>query len=189
MSPRIDSRPSGAQRVHEAPPSIQRHVGVAAALQNQISVEHAAAQLAADQRLGVPGVRGTQQIQAGERRHELDGRGGAARSVAVLARQHAAGLRHRRPRSSRRSRGAVPLRWCRATGRRHRGSPPSAASGSGGRARASASASASAASAAARTTRGIAVGRPSARLLNRSTTRRHAPERQRRYSIKPRQQI
>ena len=51
----------GAQGVHEAPPSIQRHVGVAAALQNQISAEHAAAQLAADQRLGVPGVRRTRE--------------------------------------------------------------------------------------------------------------------------------
>ena len=56
MSPWIDFQALGAQHVDEAPPAFQRHVGIAAALQNEVPVEYAVAQVAANQRTRVPGV-------------------------------------------------------------------------------------------------------------------------------------
>ena len=56
MSPRSVRRPRGAQLLHEAPPAIQRHVGIAAALQNEIPIERAVLERALQERLRVPGV-------------------------------------------------------------------------------------------------------------------------------------
>ena len=82
----------GAQHVGEAPPALQGHVGIAAALQNEVAVEHAVAQFAANQRTRVPGKRGPEQVQTGERGEQLDGRCRAARGVAVEARDHPPGI-------------------------------------------------------------------------------------------------
>ena len=83
--------PAGAQRLREAPPTLQGHVGVAAAMQVEISVEHAGLDLAANRGLRMPGVRRPQQVQGRKRGDDLDGRGGTARSIRVLTEHQAAG--------------------------------------------------------------------------------------------------
>ena len=82
----------GPQHVHKAPPAFQGHVGIAAALQNEVAVEHTVVQFAAKQRARVPDKRGSEQVQTGECGEQLDGRCRAARGIAVQTRDHPPGI-------------------------------------------------------------------------------------------------
>ncbi len=83
----------GAQAAGEAPPAFQRHIGIAAALKDQIAVQDAVLDGAVNQGARVPDIGGTEQVQARERGDHFDGRGGAARSVDVESGDQAAGIR------------------------------------------------------------------------------------------------
>ena len=65
------AEPFGAQLLHEAPPALEGHIGVAAALQNEIAFEHAVLERALQKRLRVPRVGRPQRIERGEGRHQL----------------------------------------------------------------------------------------------------------------------
>src|ERR1700676_3479084 len=82
--------PLGSQGASEAPPSFQGHVRIAAALQDQVAVEHPVVECTANRRSRMPGVRGPQQIQSGKGRDYFDGGSGTARCVRVLAEYEAA---------------------------------------------------------------------------------------------------
>jgi hypothetical protein len=82
-----------AQRTGKAPPALQRHVRVAAALQNQVPVQHAILELPAEGRASVPDIGGAEHVQTREGGYHLDGGGGTARGVDVLPGDQFAGIR------------------------------------------------------------------------------------------------
>jgi hypothetical protein len=77
------AKPFRAQCLHEAPPALEGHVGIAAALQNEIPLEHAVLEHALHERLRVPSIGRPQRIEGGEGRHHFDGGGGAARRAGI----------------------------------------------------------------------------------------------------------
>jgi hypothetical protein len=85
ISPRIDSSPLARNACTKLHHRSKSHVGVAAALQNQISVRARRRATRRGSALGCARCRRDRATsRAGERRHEFDGGGGAAGSVSPL---------------------------------------------------------------------------------------------------------
>ena len=82
-----DGETLGPHRRHEPLPLLQRDLGIAAALQDEVAPEHAIDQRAAEIRRRLPAVIGAEEFERGERRHELHRRRGVHRLPGLVREQ------------------------------------------------------------------------------------------------------